>query len=359
MTTVIIFILVLALLVLVHEWGHFVAAKKSGMRVDEFGFGFPPKLFGIKRGETEYTINLIPLGGFVKIHGESGDDRDDPRSFASKPIWQRFVVLVAGVFMNVVLAWVLLTVGFMAGLPTALDGNTLNGATIEDESVQVTFVLPESPADKAGFKLGDQVLSVEGTAVVDSEHARELIGLADAGEELELVVQRPGEHQSIAMTVAPTEIEDGMIAIGTQLTTVGLVSYPPHLAVIQGGVATVDMTLLTARGFWDLIGRLVRGEGLGMDVSGPVGIAVLTGEVADLGWVYLLNFAAVLSINLAILNIIPFPALDGGRILFLIIEMIRRKPATPKIEAAVHASGFALLMILVVLVTYKDILRFF
>lgn len=358
MTTVLLFLAVLALLVLVHELGHFVVAKWSGMRVDEFGFGFPPKLFGFKKGETEYTVNLIPLGGFVKIHGESGEERDDPRSFASKPIWKRFLVLVAGVAMNVLLAWGLLTIGFIAGLPSAIDGVDFVGADVRDVNTQVTYVLPESPADEAGFTLGDRVLSVNGQAAVDAEHARELIGLADAGEEIEVLVERGTEGQ-VAIAVAPEEIEPGLIAIGTQLTTVGLVRYPVHLAIVQGAVATIDMTAMTAVGFWDLIGRLVTGQGLGGEVSGPVGIAVLTGEVADLGFVYLLNFAAVLSVNLAILNIIPFPALDGGRILFLLIEIVRRKPATARIEATVHGLGFALLMILVVLVTYKDIVKFF
>ena len=267
------------------------------------------------------------------------------------------MVLVAGVAMNILLAWGLLSAGFMAGLPTAVDGSAFNGADVRDVGVQVTYVLPESPAEQAGFALGDEVLSVNGQAVIDADQARTAIGRAAAGEEVEIVIEREGEQQTVLG--APEALPDGFVAIGTQLTTVGLVRYPVHLAIVQGAVATVDMTIMTARGFGDLIGRLVTGQGLGSDVSGPVGIAVLTGEVADLGFVYLLNFAAVLSVNLAILNIIPFPALDGGRILFLLIELVRRKPATPKIEAAVHGLGFALLMILVVLVTYKDIVNFF
>ncbi|PIR47308.1 RIP metalloprotease RseP [Candidatus Uhrbacteria bacterium CG10_big_fil_rev_8_21_14_0_10_50_16] len=359
MITALIFIAVLAVLVLAHEFGHFAVAKWSGMRVDEFGFGFPPKLFGIKRGETEYTINLIPLGGFVKIHGESGEERDDPRSFASKSIWKRFLVLVAGVTMNVLLAWVLLSAGFMAGLPTAIDGGDFAGGNVKDEQVQITYVLPGSPAEEVGLVLGDRVLSVNGQSVIDAAQTRELIGLAQAGEELELVIARTGEDQSRTIMVAPVQIEEGLIAIGTQLTTVGYVSFPPHLALLNGATSTANMVAMTAVGFWDLLGRLVTGKGLGGDVSGPVGIAVLTGQVADLGFVYLLNFAAVLSVNLAILNILPFPALDGGRVFFLLIELIRRKPVTPKFEATVHAAGFAMLMILVVLVTYKDLLRFF
>lgn len=359
MMTFLIFILVLGVLVLVHELGHFLVAKWSGMRVDEFGIGFPPRLFGIRRGETVYSVNLIPLGGFVKIHGESGEDRQDPRSFAGKSMTKRFLVLVAGVTMNLFLAWGLLSAGFMMGLPTATEGSSFVGGTVHDENVQVTFVHVGSPADVAGFVLGDQVLSVNGQSVIDAEQARGLIGKAALGEEVEIRVGRTGVEEPFLVSVAPQEIEPGLVAIGTQLTTVGRVQYPPHLAIVQGAISTADMTVFTVRGFWELLLRLGRGQGLGGDVSGPVGIAILTGEVANLGIAYLLNFAAVLSINLAVLNIIPFPALDGGRVLFLFIEAIRRKPATANIEAIVHGSGFVLLMILVVLVTYKDLLRFF
>ena len=359
MTTAIVFIAVLAILVLAHEMGHFFVAKWSGMRVDEFGLGFPPRLFKIKRGGTVYSINLIPLGGFVKIHGESGEDIENPESFASKPIWKRFLVLVAGVVMNVVLAWALFSGGFMYGLPVAVENSGISGADIRDVQTQVTYVLPDSPADEAGMKLGDEVLAVGDTSVVDDAEARELIAQAEVGEEISIIVSRVGEAEPVEIVVAPTEIEEDFIAIGAQLTTTGLAKLPVHKAMLYGASLTYDMTVATAVGFWNLISRLFQGEGVGLGVAGPIGIAVMTGEVAELGIVYLINFAAILSINLAILNIIPFPALDGGRILFLVIELFRRKPATPKIEGAVHGIGFALLMLLVILITYKDIVNLF
>ncbi len=357
MMTILIFLVVLAVLVLGHEAGHFFVAKWASMRVDEFGFGFPPRLFGVRRGETEYTVNLIPLGGFVKIHGESGEDRTDPRSFASHTLWKRFLVLVAGVCMNVVLAWVLLSVGFMTGLPAALDGADYDPADVSDVQTQITYVLPDSPAEAAGFELGDSILAVDGTAVVDASRARELIGLVPEGQETVLTIGRDGVTRDIS--VAPRTIEGGRVAIGTELTTVGRVQFAPHVAVAAGAGAAIDMTVATAQGFWGLITRLMRGEGVGVEVSGPVGIAIMTGEVASMGIGYLLQFAALLSINLAILNILPFPALDGGRVLFLVIEFFRRRPATPIVESVVHGIGFTLLMILVVLVTYKDIVRLF
>jgi len=355
MTTIIIFLIVLSVLVLVHELGHFAVAKWSGMKVEEFGFGFPPRLFAIKKGETEYSVNAIPLGGFVKIFGENGEDRLMPGAFASKPIWKRFLVLIAGVTMNILLAWVLLSAGFMAGLPSQLDNQDFKGAEISDANTQIMFVLPESPAEKAGLKIGDNILSVEGTSVVDATKAKELIGLAKIDQEITIVVDRSGAQREIK--VAPQEIEEGVIAIGTQISTVGTVKYPPHLALIHGAESTALITRDTAKGFIGLISKVFHGGGMPAEVSGPVGIATLTGEVAQMGIVYLIYFMAILSINLAILNVLPFPALDGGRIVFLAYELFTKRPASAKVEGIVHGLGFLLLMLLVIVVTYKDIIN--
>ncbi|MEK7529369.1 MAG: site-2 protease family protein, partial [Patescibacteria group bacterium] len=229
---VLIFIVILSLLVFVHEAGHFSIAKWAGMKVEEFGFGFPPRLFGVRRGETEYSVNLIPLGGFVKIFGESGEHQDDPRSFASRSKWKRFLVLIAGVAMNVLLAWVLLMGGFAVGLPTAVDEPLPGQPHITDSSVQITYVLPDSSAADAGVELGDRVLAVNGTSVLDAARARELIGTVAEGETLELTVERDGVSRTLEMS--PRQIENGQIAIGTQITTVGIVRYGFFDAVIQG-----------------------------------------------------------------------------------------------------------------------------
>ena len=355
MTTVLIFIAVLAVLVLVHELGHFTVAKWSGMRVDEFGFGFPPRLFAFKYKDTEYSVNIIPLGGFVRIHGENGEGKTDQDSFAAAKWWKRFATLIAGVVMNLLLAWVIYTVGFIGGIPTVIDnGVDLNGARVTDERVQVLYVLPDSPAEEAGLTREDRIVTVDGVAAATGERARDLLGQVPAGQEAELVVERAGESRTVMVT--PEEIEEGMVAIGVQIETVADIRYAPHTAIVQGAVATANMTYLTAEGFITVVGGLIRGDGTAEQLSGPIGIAVITGEVAQQGFMALLSFAAILSINLAILNVLPFPALDGGRILFLVIEAIRRKPVTEKVERTVHGLGFILLMILVVLVTYKDIL---
>ncbi len=338
-----------------HEAGHFAIAKWAGMKVEEFGFGFPPRLFALRRGETEYSVNLIPLGGFVKIFGETGEFREEPRSFAAKSKGKRAAVLVAGVAMNLVLAFVLLSAGFMWGIPTSVDDALPGHPNIRNTSVQITYVLPDSPAMRALIEMGDEVLAVNGVSVTDAARARELIGAVPVGTDFTILVKRDGATREF--TLAPELLQDSRAMIGAQLSTIGLVSYAPFEAVVQGMGATATLTSATVDGFVSLIGRLIRGEGVGADLAGPVGIAVMTGDVARLGFSYLLYFTALLSVNLAVLNIIPFPALDGGRLLFLGIEAVRRKQLSPMYERAAHGLGFALLILLVILVTYKDIMR--
>lgn len=356
-STILIFLLVLSLLVFVHELGHFLVAKKSGMKVEEFGFGFPPRAFGMKRGETTYSLNWIPLGGFVKIKGESGDYRFDPDSFASKPIWKRFAVLIAGVAMNMVLAVMLLSIGFMIGMPSVIDGNTSDSARISAEEITIMSVLEGSPAAEAGVITGDAIASIDGRVFKSDEAVRTY--LADnASSGVELMVQHRDESYDTFHVTSSFLEEANVVGIGIGLAHTGMVALPAHLAFVQGVSATAQFTEEIFGAFYGLVKDLVVAQEVNVELSGPVGIAVITGEVAQLGIVPLLQFAAVLSINLAILNIMPFPALDGGRILFLLIEAVRRKPVDERIEALVHNAGFAALMLLVLLVTYRDIVTF-
>ncbi len=358
-STIFLFIVVLSLLVFVHELGHFLMAKKMGMKVEEFGFGFPPRAFGFrpKNSETVYSINWIPLGGFVKIKGESGQFKHDPDSFASKKAWKRFTVLVAGVVMNLVLAATLLSIGFMLGLPSVIDGNTPASATIRNEEIRIVTVLPESPADRGEIEAGDRLVSIDGLVFDSAEEARNYIATR-GGEEIELTVEREdGSFYSSNISAEPLEGVD-QTGIGIGLVKTGLVSFPIPLAIWHGIVATGQFTYEVTKAFVDLIGNLIIHHKVSVDLSGPVGIAVMTGEVASLGFIYLLQFTALLSINLAIINILPFPALDGGRVLFLLIEKLRGQAVNQRIEAVVHNLGFALLMVLVILVTYRDFVQF-
>lgn len=357
MGTLLLFIIVLSLLVFVHELGHFLVAKKMGMKVEEFGFGFPPRMAGIQKDNTIYSINWIPLGGFVRIKGESGEHKGDSDSFASKKAWQRFSVLVAGVVMNLFLAVVLLSIGFMIGLPQIIDENLPASARVSSSVLTVMTVVADSPAAKAGIQQGDVVEMIDGKLFSTADEARTYIA-SEAADGTALQVR--GQDQTVRTYQLTSELltEANVTGVGIGLVQTGLVSYPFFHAIIQGVAATALFTTEVVKAFALMIASLVTGQGLGVDLSGPIGIAVITGQVAALGFVYLLQFIALLSINLAVINVLPFPALDGGRILFLFIEKLRGRAVNQKIEIAAHNLGFMLLMVLVVLVTYKDFVNF-
>lgn len=357
--TVILFLVILSLLVLVHEWGHFAAARRTGMKVEEFGIGFPPRIFGKKdKHGMLWSVNAIPLGGFVRIKGESGENRAAPDSFASKKLLPRLFVLIAGVVMNLVLAAVLFSVGFAFGLPAVVEGEVDGNAIVSDRAVNIVEIVPESPADDVGLEVGDRIISINGEAYTTGESARLALAPTVAGALLELVIARKGEAQNVSVTPAYLE-EIGRDGVGVALIETGTVRYAWYLAPVMGIVTTFRMTVNVVSAFAGLIGGLFTGSDAAAGLSGPVGIAVLTGQVADLGFAHLVQFAAMLSVNLAVINFLPFPALDGGRMLFLAIEAIRRKPNSAKVEQAVHAAGFLVLMLVVIVVTYRDIVNFF
>lgn len=342
----------------VHELGHFMMAKRAGMRVEEFGFGFPPRMFGFKKGETIYSINWIPLGGFVKITGEDGADSPDPESFANKSAWQKFGVLIAGVTMNIVLAWFLLAVGVGLGQPTVLhEGETLPpSARVAGQRVTIIEVAAASPAALAGLKVGDSVATVNGQAVAAIEQVQDLTRQA-VGKEVVYLIKR-GDAEFIK-TMTPRENPPaGEGPLGVGLALVARVSYPWYEAIPRGLAAAFNIVVATISAFATIIGQWVSGNSVSTSLSGPVGIAVLTRDVAQLGFIYLLQFTALLSVNLAVINAVPFPALDGGRILFLIIEKIRGKKMHIKAEQIANTVGFGLLLLLMVFVTVKDVTRY-
>lgn len=355
MLTLIIFLAVLSVLVIVHEAGHFFMARRLGVRVDEFGFGFPPRLWSTKRGDTTYSINWVPLGGFVRLKGEAGEDASHGDSFAGKSARARFGIIVAGVAMNLVLAAVLFTIGLMMGLPQATD-DLPAGAIARDVQVAVGQVLEDSPADDAGFEPGDMIVSFDGMRLEDSAAVQQYVA-EHPDKAIEIAVLRMGEEKKFMVT--PEFLaETGHPSLGVGLFSVGIVSYPWYLAPVRGVQLTVLLTGEIAKAFGRIIGSLVTEGKLGIELAGPVGIAVLSGQAAELGLAYLLQFMAILSINLAVINVLPFPALDGGRILFLVIEKVRRKPVSRQLENVVHQLGFVLLLALIILVTYRDLTRF-
>lgn len=348
------FVAVLMLLVLAHEWGHFFAARRLGVTVDEFGFGFPPRIAGIQRGPTFYSLNWLPLGGFVKLKGEEGGAAAEPNSFSAKPAWRRAIILLAGVGMNVVLAWLLLSIILVVGVSAPLDESQISAA--HDVKLQVVDVEKGSPAEQAGIVAGDSIKSVDTTAVYSVSGLKQYIATR-AGQQVQVHLEHNGALSTVSATPIVLEAAGNAPALGVSLVSVGNLAYPVHKALWYGAQNTYYLGKAILVGFGDLLSGLFTQGKVPQDIAGPVGIAVLTGQVVKLGFVYVLQFAALLSLNLAIINVLPFPALDGGRLLFVVIEKVRRKPNNERMEALVHRIGFSILMVLVLLVTYHDIAR--
>lgn len=345
------FLIVLGILVISHEFGHFIAAKKSGVRVDEFAFGFPPKIFGYTKGETTYRFNLLPFGGYVKIHGEDddGETKNDPRSFTSKPIWVRSMIIVAGVVFNIALAWLVTVGGYMIGAPVSSD-SVPNGANIKNVRVMVVGVQDNTPAQVIGLKPGDELIDFP---VI--KEAQDFIA-ANKGKEITLRYRRDGE-ELVAQVTPSVSPEAGKGALGIAMDEIGIVRLPIHKALWEGTKATYYKIIIIGSALFDFISQAVRGA-VGFDqVAGPVGIVAVTGSAAKLGLTFVLNLIALLSINLAIINILPLPALDGGRLLFLLIEKIKGSPVSPRFSAMVHGVGLIILLALMAVITYHDILK--
>lgn len=363
--SVILFIVILLGLILVHEFGHFAMAKAFKVRVDEFGIGFPPKLWGLRRGETEYTVNALPFGGFVRIYGEDAaeaeGDIDADRSLARKPKWVQALVIVAGVAMNIVAAWLILSVGYVAGLPAAVNDYGLGEVT--DAHVTVLGVAPGSPAEAAGLIAGERIMRIQaatGSFLEEdalADDVRHFIGQHGA-EELTLTLARGERERNVVLH--PVEgIVEGKAALGVMLEDVGIRRLPLHHALIEGGVLVGKLTRDTAVGLRDFFSGILLGRADFSSVAGPVGIVGVVGEASEFGFVSVLMLAAIISINLAIINMIPFPALDGGRLVMVAAEAVARRPIPPKVFIWLNGLGFALLILLMLVVTYNDILKLF
>jgi regulator of sigma E protease len=321
--SILLFLAVLFVLVLVHEWGHFITAKKTGMRVDEFGIGFPPKAYSIKRGETEYSLNWLPIGGFVRIWGENLEEAeklsqtgaDLSRSFAARPKWAQAIVLIAGVVMNVLFAWLLLVITFMIGVPQAV--SQLTPTTFSD------FVKAVAPA--------------EITVTFDGPKGTETVNLTP---QQGLIADEPEQF-----------------LVGASLTLIETKSESLLAALSLGTTRTIDVLTGIVVGVFTLIGQSFTGTADYSQVAGPVGIVNMVGDAASFGLSALFTFTAVISLNLAVINLLPIPALDGGRLVFVAVEAVTRRHIPAIWAARVNLVGFVFLMLLMIAVTYNDILR--
>ena len=376
---ILIFIIILLVLVLVHEFGHFFTAKKFGIRVDEFGFGFPPKIYGKKYGETEYSLNLLPIGGFVKIFGENPDDEntfgpDASRSFVNKPKWQQAIVLFAGVFANLLLAWFLFSIGFMSGLPTSVSGESA-GYKLSNINLTVVSVLEKSPAQIAGLKSGDKIISLASgkDSVSDinpdtlksfilshsKKPARNATQSVAGGETTVGYIRGQDKNINLAVVTPVINKTNNIPEIGISMDMIGTVKLPLFSALKEGMSLTWFITKGTVLGLYTLIAEGIQGKGSFSSVTGPVGMVGIVGDAYQFGFVYLLSFTALISVNLAIINLLPFPALDGGRLFFLLIEKIKGSRINPKFANTANMIGFGILIILMLAVTYHDIVKLF
>jgi len=350
------FIITLFILVLVHEYGHFKVARFFKVGIEEFGFGFPPAIKKINRHGLIISLNWIPLGGFVRIKGEEGSD-NSPDSFTSQSIYKRVLIIVAGVSMNLIVAILIFSAGFIFGMPQDVTRGIPKGAEVRDLDFVIAGIVPNSPAATV-FERGESILSVDGksfTELADLQHYIE----SKKGQDIIVAVKNESDVSFKVLKPVELNVGEGnsVVGLGVQLVATGIVSYPWYQAFFEGisfTAKTFGMIITTLGG---AVFNLLRGSPAGIDVAGPFGIAVITGSVVKLGFLFLLQFVGLLSVNLAIVNLLPFPALDGGRLLFLIIEVIRRKPISHELEARIHGLGFIVLLLLIVVVTYVDFQR--
>jgi regulator of sigma E protease len=418
-------------LIFVHEFGHFITARRNGVRAEEFGFGFPPRIFGIQpmrgkrlkkiagvetidieitdyktengtevikeiatdrikevdqvvevrkwrwiwgkrntkeewkeepgmKSDTIYSLNWIPLGGFVKIKGEDGSGKNDPDSFASHSAWTRIKILFAGVAMNFILAWLLITITLIIGAPQAVEDDA--AYTIKNPRIQISQVMAGSPAEEIGLKIGDEIIRCQGSNIICEKKFASVSDVQEfinenKGKGVSLEIQRGSETLAIKGTPRVDYPED-QGPLGISLVRTAIVKYSWPEAVWKGLTSTIDLIVIIVVTFYNIIKDLLVGEKVSVDVTGPVGIAFIAKQVTDLGLVYILQFAALLSINLGIINGLPFPALDGGRILFILIEKVKGSPISQKYEQLVHSVGFILLIMLMIFITFRDVIRF-
>lgn len=326
-------IIIFCILIFVHEFGHFITAKAVGIRVNEFAIGMGPLIFHKTKGETEYSLRALPIGGYCKMEGED-EDSEDPRAFNNKPFWAKMLVIIAGSFMNLVLAIILVCCIFFAvGTPSTV----------------IKALTPDSPAQIAGLKPGDNIVAIDDKKIEKWEDITTIIG-SGTEEKITISIERNNEIIDVESGVTVLADQNNRRVIGIEP------EYKKALgqSIVMGFQGTWDMGV----GMIDAIGKLITGEYKLDALTGPVGIVVVVGESAEKGFIYVAQLTALISLNLAIVNMLPFPALDGGRFVFLVIRKVTGKAISDEVEGKIHFVGIILLFGLMAYITFIDIGRF-
>ena len=349
MLSLVSFIIVLSILVIVHEFGHFIVAKKIGVRVEKFSIGFGPEIIGVTKGDTRYSISIIPLGGYIKLSGETTLEgaKGAKWEYLSRTVWERMRIIFAGPLLNYILAFLIFSFVFMSGSPALTS--------------RIGKVMPGYPAESAGLKSDDKILNINGKDVIYWEDVTKIVHTSK-NIEMKLLVERDGKHTTFL--VMPKS-QDTKTIFGSKknISIIGIapsdeviyVKYGFFKAIYMGAERLWMLTYITCRALWaSITGAIPVKESM----TGPIGIFYITGQAAKLGMVYLLQLMGVLSASLAIFNLLPVPVLDGGHILFLTIEKIRKRPVSIKMQESITQVGMSLLIVLMLFVFYNDFVRF-
>lgn len=355
-TTLLIAFLSLIVLMIIHEFGHFIIAKKFGVKVEEFGIGYPPRIFGKKFGETLYSINLIPLGAFVKIYGEEGGV-DDYRSFSKLAIWKRISIVLGGVLAFWIASIIIFSVVFAIGADVPIGDQDAPG--FANTRIKITAVQPDSPAHASGLKKGDVIIELRNLKEilrVDKVSDFQKFTQNNKGVPIILVVRRDGKDIAIGATPRLQHAENqGPLGLSLERMATVIEKSPWYEAPIKGTIYCKDVTVKAVQGIFDVFKNLFTGKGVpkGAELAGPIGITIFLARAADYGVGFFLYFIGTISVFIALFNILPIPALDGGKLLFLIIEKVIKRPVSVKIEQSLTMVCFFLLIAMSFFVTVK------
>ncbi len=349
--SILIALLIFELIIVIHEFGHFIAAKIQGVRVKRFAVGMGPKLFYFQRGDTEYSLRLFPIGGFCSMEGED-EASDDPRSFSAKPVWRRMTIILAGAFMNLVLGWVLIMI--LLSMGDKIPSTTIAQFAQMEDSVSGEMV-SAAESERCGLQVGDKIIALDGSHIFSATDLTYKLRTTDT-DSFTVTVKRDGERVTIENVTFHNDKTDGLLdfaVVGKSKTPWNIVSYG------------FNNTIATAKQVWMSLVEIVTGRYGIQDLTGPLGTigvieeAATTGETASERFESILNLTVFITINVGVFNLLPIPALDGSRFIFLLVELIRRKPMQKEKEAVIHLIGMALLFLLMIFVTIQDLGRFF